>query len=62
VKADKSMSLDISLECKACKEHLELVTAPKGHQEHLHFRCRCMPPDGLLCVLMRACQASVVKG
>jgi hypothetical protein len=56
------MNFDIYLECKACKERLELMTAPSGHQNHLHFRCRCMPPDGLLCVLMKACQVPVVKG
>lgn len=56
------MSFDIYLECKACKERLEMVTAPSGHQNHLHYRCRCMPADGMLCVMMKAIHAPVVKG
>ena len=48
------MNFDVRIDCKECKERLELVTAPKGHHNHLHFRCRCMPRDGSLCVLMRA--------
>lgn len=48
------MSFEIHITCKVCRERLELVTAPKGHQSHPHFRCRCMPADGSLCVLMKA--------
>jgi len=56
------MKLDVHIDCKTCKEHLELVTAPNGHQGHLHFRCSCMPADALICVLMKACLAPVIKG
>jgi len=38
------MNFDIHVECKACKERLALVTAPPGHERHLHFHCKCMPP------------------
>jgi hypothetical protein len=48
------MSFEIHITCKVCRERLELVTAPKGHQSHPHFRCPCMPADGSLCVLMKA--------
>jgi hypothetical protein len=53
------MNFDIHIDCKTCKERLELVTPPKGHQGHLHFRCRCMPRDGALCVLLKATLAPV---
>jgi hypothetical protein len=56
------MKFDIHITCKACKERLELATPPEHHQNHLHFRCRCMPPDGLLCVLMRPSLTSTAKG
>ena len=56
------MNFDIHVECKACKERLELMTPPPGHEKHLHMRCKCMPPDGLLCILMRPCFTAVVKG
>ncbi len=56
------MKLDIHIDCKACGERMALVTAPKDHQRHLHLRCRCMPPGGCVCVVLRACLAPVVQG
>ena len=55
------MSFDIHITCKVCKERLELVTAPKDHQRHPHYRCRCMPPNGSLCLLMKATLAPVER-
>jgi hypothetical protein len=56
------MNFSIHIDCKACKERLELVTAPLGHEKHPHFRCKCMPPGGSLCILMKATLAPTVQG
>jgi hypothetical protein len=56
------MNFDIHIDCKACKERLEFVTAPKHHERHLHFRCRCMPATGSICVFMKATLAPTVQG
>ena len=55
------MNFDVHITCKACNARLELVTAPKNHQGHLHFRCNCMPPSGFLCVLLKASLAPTEK-
>lgn len=48
------MNFAIHIDCKACGQRLELVTAPVHHEKHLHFRCACMPADAALCVMMKA--------
>ena len=55
------MQFNLHVECKICGERLALVTAPQGHQNHLHFRCRCMPEDGMLCVMMKGHQARTTR-
>jgi hypothetical protein len=47
------MNFAIHVDCKECDERLDLVTCPPGHEKHLHFRCRCMPLNGVLCVSMK---------
>ena len=56
------MKFQIHIDCKECKERLELVTAPKGHEQHPHFRCKCMPSNGALCVLMKTTSAPTIQG
>jgi len=52
----------VHVECRECEQRLELVAPPKDHDRHLHFRCGCMPADGMLCVIMKANLAPTVKG
>lgn len=51
----------IHVECKSCSSRLELVTPPQGHDRHLHLRCRCMPEDGMLCVMLKPHQARTAR-
>ena len=55
------MSFAILVECKACNQRLEMVTSPPGHDRHLHFRCHCMPNDGMLCVMLKEHQAQALR-
>ena len=56
------MNFSVHIDCKVCGERLALVTAPTGHEKHFHLRCKCMPPNGMLCILMKAIQAPTAKG